>query len=271
MLITNVTLNKVSLTGSKTFGIYDAWNVKLVDSQITTPATVTNVSFYNTHITFTNSRPVAFTVTLDGCSTNGIGSTLLFYNSRAALQDTNAIAGSPGLTLGGSTLAISNNLNLDLPSVVNFVLGTNATTITVASNLVLGGTVNISAGSGFAGGSYTLFTYGRKLTWGPPTLGSRPAGYTCAFDTNTAGQVNLAVTPVPSLAPITLGWQATSNQLVLSWPLDHIGWRLQIQTNTRPPGLGTNWIAVPNAQQTNLIRLPLDPANGSVFLRLAYP
>ena len=80
-----------------------------------------------------------------------------------------------------------------------------------------------------------------------------------------------SATPVPSLAPVTLGWQTTSNQLVLSWPADHIGWRLQIQTNTSPPGLGTNWTVVANSQQTNQMLVPIDSNNGSVFLRLVYP
>jgi hypothetical protein len=271
MLITNVTLSKVNLAGSKTLGIYDAWGVQFLDSQVTTPTGVTNISFHHAQIVFTNSTPGASLVTLDGASTNGIGNPLSFYNTQALLRNTNAIAASAGLALGGATLSISNNLNLDPLSAVNFVLGSNVARIIVSSNLVLKGTLNISAGDGFANQSYSLFTYGRTLTWGPPTLGSVPAGYTCALDTNTAGQVNLNVIRVPSLTPVTLGLQPASNQLTLSWPADHTGWRLQIQTNSHPAGLGTNWITVPNSPLTNQVPLPIDPDNGSVFLRLTYP
>jgi hypothetical protein len=56
---------------------------------------------------------------------------------------------------------------------------------------------------------------------------------------------------------------------LFSWPADHIGWQLQMQTNGN--GLGTNWVTVPGSRQTNQLSVPLDPASPSVFLRLAYP
>jgi len=61
--------------------------------------------------------------------------------------------------------------------------------------------------------------------------------------------------------------QLSGNQLQLSWPPDHLGWRLQMQTN----GLGTNWVTV--AYSTNMLatNLLLNPAYGGVFLRLVYP
>jgi len=46
---------------------------------------------------------------------------------------------------------------------------------------------------------------------------------------------------------------------------------LQIQTNGLSKGPGTNWAAVPNSQLANQIFIPVNPANGSVFLRLIYP
>ena len=52
---------------------------------------------------------------------------------------------------------------------------------------------------------------------------------------------------------------------------DHIGWRLQAQTNSVPAGLGTNWFDVPNSTATNQMAFTLDPGVGSVFYRLVYP
>jgi hypothetical protein len=57
----------------------------------------------------------------------------------------------------------------------------------------------------------------------------------------------------------------------LSWPMDHLGWHLEIQTNPINPGLGTNWVIVPGSQTTNQMTFPLDPTIGSSFFRLAYP
>jgi hypothetical protein len=59
--------------------------------------------------------------------------------------------------------------------------------------------------------------------------------------------------------------------LQLSWPPDHLGWRLQIQTNNLNSGIGTNWVTVPDSTNTTQFNLPLNPVNGSVFFRLAYP
>jgi hypothetical protein len=64
---------------------------------------------------------------------------------------------------------------------------------------------------------------------------------------------------------------ASSGSLTLSWPSDHTGWRLQTQTNTLSVGLGTNWFDIPGATATNLMTLPVNPANASVFYRLVFP
>jgi hypothetical protein len=60
-------------------------------------------------------------------------------------------------------------------------------------------------------------------------------------------------------------------QLQLSWPQDHLGWRLQIQTNDLSGGLSTNWLTVPNSTNVMATVIDTSPTNGSVFLRLVYP
>jgi alpha-L-rhamnosidase len=86
---------------------------------------------------------------------------------------------------------------------------------------------------------------------------------------NTVFLDNVRIVPSPSLALVQLGMQLTNfpdgNQFQLSWPADHTGWRLQMQTN----GLGTNWADVPNANYVNALRLPMISA--SAFFRLVYP
>jgi hypothetical protein len=77
--------------------------------------------------------------------------------------------------------------------------------------------------------------------------------------------------PLPSLDSTSLAARISGSQLQLSWPQDHLGWSLQIQTNSLSKGLGTNWAVVPNSQLANQIFIPINPANGSVFLRLIYP
>ena len=61
------------------------------------------------------------------------------------------------------------------------------------------------------------------------------------------------------------------NNLELSWPADHIGWRLQVQTNSLSTGLGNNWVDVPNTATANSYTNVINPENGSVFYRMVYP
>ena len=359
MSISNVTLINVHLAGSKTFGIYDAKNVRIIDSSHSVPNGVSQFSFFNADVTFSNSTPSASMVTLDGATTNSIANRFTFYNSLVTLKNTNALDLGTSVTLGASTFTVSNNLVLSRTNVLNFLLGTNAATISVVGDLTLRCTNNVTASGGFTNGTYTLFTYTGGLGGGPPILGTTPAGYNCTFDTSTAGQVNLIVTspappaptnltatgtnllinlswnavagatsynlkrgvtnggpyptvygglvvtnytdaavtnavtyyyvvtavsggestnslqasatPLPSALPTNIVAQVNGGQLQLSWPQDHQGWHLQMQTNDVSTGLTANWVDVPNSTATNQVVIPVDPANGSVFLRLTYP
>jgi hypothetical protein len=286
------------------------------------------------------------------------GNTLAFYNAQGSLKNTNAFDDGP-LTLNASTFTVSNNLTLFPSTVLNYTLGTNTTKIVVATNLALGGTINVTSGNGFTSATYTLLAYDGNLSGNLPTLGTTPAGYAYSLKTNITGQVNLLVIPPPPGVPtnlvasptnlaINLTWstatnaasynlkrsttnggtyfiianttttnysdaavtnavtyyyvvsatntaaesansvqagakplpssvstnlnfQIVSGQMQLSWPQDHLGWRLQIQTNDLDKGLGTNWFTVANSTNVNQIDIPISQTNGSVFLRLIYP
>jgi polygalacturonase len=355
---TNILLNHVNITASKPFDVYNARGVQFVDSQITVTSGTTNFLLYNAQVIISNSVFATNLVSLDGLTTNGYGNNLAFYNARVSLKNTNVFDDGP-LTLADSILTVSNNFMLLPSTVLNFTLDPNTNRVAVVGNLALGGTINLTNGPGFGPGTNTLLTYTGTLSGNLPTLGSTPAGYNYAFDTNTAGQVKLVVTlPAPS-APtnftatgtnllIKLKWNAVSGatsynlkrgtanggpyptvysgltvtnysdaavtnavtyyyvvtavsggestnslqasatplpssvatnlvvqvgdgQLKLSWPQDHLGWHLQIQTNSLNAGLETNWVNVPNSTTTNQIFIPINPNNGSVFLRLVYP
>jgi hypothetical protein len=354
--ISNVTLVNVHLTGSKTFGIYDAKNVQIIDSTHCVPAGVSQYSFYDASVTFSNSTPSAGVVTLDGLTTNSIANAFTFYNALMTLKNTNAIALNSSVTLGSSTFTISNNLAMTPSNSFNYFLGTNAATVVVKGNLLFGGTNNISAGNDFTNGTYTLMTWTGTASGSLPTLGNVPPGYNYMLSTNASKQLNLAVTllaptnliatatnlqinlkwnavtgatsynlkrgtvsgnypaifsgltatnyadanvtnaanyfyvvsatgagdessnsvevtavPLPSNQPTNIVAQVSSGQMQLSWPQDHLGWRLQVQTNALNQGLGTNWFTVPNTANVFQTNIVIDPANGSVFLRLEYP
>src|ERR1019366_330392 len=109
----------------------------------------------------------------------------------------------------------SNNLALRATTTLNYFLGTNAAKVAVVGNLALGGTNNFSAGGGFTNGTYTVMSYTGTLSGSAPALGSVPSGYNYAFNTATAGQVNLVVSP--TAAPTNLVATATNLQINLKW------------------------------------------------------
>lgn len=82
---------------------------------------------------------------------------------------------------------------------------------------------------------------------------------------------SLAVVALLNQAPAPVDVVAAGTQLILSWPSDHIGWRLEAQTNQGPGGLGSNWFPVVGSAETNVVTAPIDPTHGSVFYRLIYP
>jgi hypothetical protein len=268
MQISNVTMSAVQITGSKTLGVYCVQGLKMIDSTITVPTGVNSVSFYNAGITFSNSVSGSL-VTLDGASTNGVGNNIGFYNVQSALKNTNALDVLPVIGLADSSLTVSNHLNVKAGSQLNFNVGSSPASIVVRSNLALAGTVNVGAGPGFAGGTYTLVNYSGTLTWNSPSLGSLPgtlpAGYNLSFDTNTAGQVKVLVT---SSSPVTLSAQVLGPQVILSWPADHVGWTLQTQTNTGISGAGSNWVDVAGSSSVNRVTNIIDTARPSTFYRL---
>jgi hypothetical protein len=56
-----------------------------------------------------------------------------------------------------------------------------------------------------------------------------------------------------------------------TWPPDHLGWRLQMQTDPPGSGLGTNWVSLPGSAATNQMSISIDPTQGDIFFRLVYP
>jgi autotransporter-associated beta strand protein len=96
-----------------------------------------------------------------------------------------------------------------------------------------------------------------------------------AQDGLTTNLYTVNVTELPAFTVNTntfaISSSLTSTSLNLAWPADHLGWRLQIQTNTVDNGLGTNWSNWPNSTTVTNAVIPLNPANPAVFLRMVYP
>ena len=194
-----------------------------------------------------------------------------------------------GKTLKGSG-TLRGKLTAQAGSAVN--PGDGIGTLNVASNILLNGllvmelnrtngTVNdrLVSGAGLitAGGTLTVTNLGPALQAGDVfQLFNQPiSGFATVnlpnvapngWANNLANNGTLAV--VSTTAPVLLTQVSSGNLLTLSWPGDHLGWRLQAQTNSLAQGLGTNWVEIAGAAVTNQLAIPINPGNGSVFYRL---
>jgi len=77
-----------------------------------------------------------------------------------------------------------------------------------------------------------------------------------------------------SLVPTNLVFGLSGTTLALSWPADHTGWRLLMQTNNLASGLSldtNDWTTVTDSSSTNQLTLPMDSIRATEFFRMVYP
>jgi len=133
-LISNVTMSKVNISApTKTFCVYNASGIEILDSNLTAPNTTTNtLTIYNAQIIVTNTFANPNLVTLGGLAKPPTNNVLAVFNGRATITDTNMLGTGP-ITLGSSTLTLSqasvNSSNTPISivgsSTLAFTSGTN--------------------------------------------------------------------------------------------------------------------------------------------------
>ena len=163
---------------------------------------------------------------------SGAGTGALVVANGATLSGGGVIGGAVTINSGGiyapgnpvGTLTVSNNFTANSGAILNYTLGASSDRTIVSSNLNLSGTLNITAGTGFTSGTFTLFNYGGALALGTLTL-AMPANSSGAIKTNTPGQVNLIVgtlqTNIPAF-PGALGFGAGATGARISGSVYHV-------------------------------------------------
>ncbi len=187
------------------------------------------------------------------------------------------IANGGTLAPGGAStavLTVNSNLLLNASSIahMNVNAGTVASdrvaclgTITYAGSLV----VSNVGGTFVNGQSFQLFSAanvtGNFTATNLPALGSG-----LAWNWNPALGTLSVVSGGPSVATNSTNITATvsGGNLNLSWPSDHTGWRLLVQTNSLT---GNNWVTWPNSTNVNSVVIPIDPANKALYFEMIYP
>jgi fibronectin-binding autotransporter adhesin len=207
---------------------------------------------------------------------------------------TNAVSVTNGGTLGGNgtingTVTVQNNgllspgSGIGKLSVSSAALQSGGTTLMeiskspqtndqlrVIGTLVYGGTLIVTNVSGTlaANDSFQLFSAGSAGgSFSATNLPPLNLGLGWSFN-STSGLLTVIQTVATNATSMT--YSVGGGAINLSWPSDHTGWRLQVQTNHLSTGLGTNWFDVPGSSDTNSLSLPIDLNNESIFYRLMY-
>jgi hypothetical protein len=132
---------------------------------------------------------------------------------------------------------------------------------------------NVKSALGTNGVYSLLATNLAALQFAATGLTNGTAYYFAISALNSAGEsansIRTRVQPTATSSP-RLEVASASGHLQLSWPQDHSGWTLIVQTNNPGMGLGTNWFALPGSEVTNQMMIPVAPSEGSLFFRLKF-
>lgn len=241
--------------------------------------TLTGASTYTGGTTVNGGTLLVNNTTGSGTGTNGV-----IVNDSGILGGTGFINGAVTINAGGAlvpgsnsvgTLTLRSNLTLNAGAILNFELGAIAASdkIVISNSLVLGGTLNVSNLAGFGAGAYTLMTYGGALSGTLPVIGSKPSGFSCTINTNTAGQIRLVV---QTQAPPTFKTvAATGSNIVFSGTggPTNVPYNVLMTTNLALPV--TNWARVATntftATGAFLFTNAFSPGAPQQFFRLQLP
>ena len=229
-----------------------------------------------------------------------------------AANGTLDVSASGTLTLGAQTFqgngTVNGSLNANAGSTVS-PGGANAIgELTVTNAVTLGGTIimelnrtnssatsdQLVAASITAGGTLQVNNLGPDLHTGdtfklfsvpatgsftvtnlPGTTGNGSITYVWTNNLALDGTIGVLVgLPNVNTTPTNITASVSGNTLSLSWPADHLGWRLLVQTNTLVVGLDSNtndWVEVTGSALVNSTNITVDPTLPTAFYRLVYP
>jgi hypothetical protein len=226
---------------------------------------------------FINGSYAASAITVSNNATLGGVGTLA---GAASVQAGGTLA--PGTNNAVGTLTINNNLTLAGNLFIKVdksqpVQSNDLVTVTGALNNSGTGTVtitNLNASPSFAfavGDKFTLFSQplsgGNAMTFSPASPGPG-----LAWVNNLALDGSIGVIQSVGLNPTSITFSVSGSTLTLSWPADHLGWHLEMQTNTLAAGLkSTGWVVIPGTDLVTQANFPIGKTNPTMFYRLTYP
>ncbi|HEU5396583.1 MAG TPA: DUF1349 domain-containing protein [Verrucomicrobiae bacterium] len=213
-------------------------------------------------------------VSADGNSWTAVGTNTFTMNSAL-------LAGFIVCSRNAGTLDVSTFDNVSAPSWSPPPIAPATLTATATNMLVTLRWSSVNNASGYAvkrasisGGPYAMIAGMAATNYADANVQNGLFYYYVVTATNAAGESGNspeAMAQPESLVPPNVSILPAGNQIAFQWPLDHLGWRLEVQTNSAGTGLGTNWTTIANSTLTNQVNLPVNPEVGNVFYRLVYP
>ena len=92
---------------------------------------------------------------------------------------------------------------------------------------------------------------------------------------NQSSQLNaFQLRDITPPSPPQITWAVSATNLTFSWPADHLGWTLLMQTNGLEQGISArtnDWMRIPGSSTTNTFTLPLTGTTPREFYKLVYP
>ncbi|HYG23899.1 MAG TPA: glycoside hydrolase family 76 protein [Verrucomicrobiae bacterium] len=85
----------------------------------------------------------------------------------------------------------------------------------------------------------------------------------------TDGSVQVVASAAVDATAVQLS--AAEGGLTVFWPADHVGWRLQVQTNDSVTGLTGEWIDVRGSVTNSSMGVPVEQFGDNAFFRLVFP
>ncbi len=185
---------------------------------------------------------------------------------------------NPGKGLAPAALTVSNAATLNGSVILDLDTAAGAVTNDeiVAPAISAGGTITVTnlGPDLITGARFQLFNVavsGAPVISLPAHNAANTIGYTWTNNIATDGSITLlSGASGVNTTPTNIIALASGGNLTLSWPSDHIGWTLEVQTNSISVGLSTNWVAVPGSTTVDSMTLPIGRTNGAVFYRLMY-
>jgi len=176
MLVSNVTLDQVRITGADNCEVYNASAIQFLDSQLTLPSNTNTFVLYNTQLSVTNSVASGNRVTIGGLAAPPTNNVLSFFNGSALITDTNELGAGlftldrSTLTFSRSAVTFSNNISAIGASTLILSNGTDAVGGALDGPALLtviltnSGALRLNQGANTWGGSNAIFSAGSSGT-----------------------------------------------------------------------------------------------------------